>query len=110
MSPRTNESAPDGDHGERSVATPEPDPAPPIRAATDSPGRSAARARVAAAYRTTSAHAPSTSEDTTVAAAEGTVVDRENEKNSTENDKDAVGDERTDAADGGGPGTVSGEA
>ncbi|WP_329286662.1 tetratricopeptide repeat protein [Streptomyces sp. NBC_01455] len=114
MSPRTNESAPDGDHGERSVATPEPDPAPPIRAATDSPGRSAARARVAAAGRTTSAHAPSTSEDTTVvvpAAAEGTVVDGENEKNSAEYDEDAAGDERTDdAADGGGPGTVSGEA
>ncbi|MET8408816.1 tetratricopeptide repeat protein [Streptomyces sp. NPDC005195] len=109
MSPRTNESAPDGDAGERSAATTEPDPAPPIRVATDSPGRSAARARAAAAGRTTRAHAPSTPEDTTVAA-EGTVVDGENERNSAENDKDAGGEEHpADAADRGERRTVSGE-
>ncbi|MCX4573981.1 hypothetical protein OHB41_12465 [Streptomyces sp. NBC_01571] len=121
MSPRTNESAPEGEPGERSVATTEPDPAPPIRTAKDSPARSAARARVAAADRTTRAHAPSTSDDTTVvvvaAAAEETVVDgqnertEENEETHEENKKDAVGEERADdAVDGGGPGTVSGEA
>ncbi|MFF2995555.1 tetratricopeptide repeat protein [Streptomyces sp. NPDC057950] len=110
MSPRTNESAPDGDHGERSVAAPEPDPAPPIRAATDSPGRSAARARVAAAGRTTPAQAPSTSGDTTVPAATEGTVDEDNQKEGAENDKDAAGEEHTaEAAGGGGPGTASGE-
>ncbi|MGW3850235.1 tetratricopeptide repeat protein [Streptomyces fagopyri] len=67
MSPRTNESAPEGESGERSVATTEPDPAPPMSAAKDSPARSAARgrARSAAADRTTRAHDTSASEDTT---------------------------------------------
>ncbi|MFG3586982.1 hypothetical protein [Streptomyces sp. NPDC047990] len=51
MSPRTNESAPEGGPGERSVATTEPDPAPPVRTAQDPSPRSAARARVAAADR-----------------------------------------------------------
>ncbi|MEU3245150.1 hypothetical protein [Streptomyces sp. NPDC006875] len=51
MSPRTNESTPEGEPGERSVATTEPDPAPPVRTAQDPPARSAARARAAAADR-----------------------------------------------------------
>ncbi|MFG2476916.1 tetratricopeptide repeat protein [Streptomyces fagopyri] len=118
MSPRTNESAPEGEPGERSVATTEPDPAPPIRATNDSPTRSAARARAAAADRTTRAHAPSASEDTAggaghaaagdgAVAAEETVADGENEKD----EKDAVREERADGTgDGVLRGTVSGEA
>ncbi|QFZ77239.1 hypothetical protein GFH48_31700 [Streptomyces fagopyri] len=97
MSPRTNESTPEGEPGERSVATTEPDPAPPISAAKDSPARSAARARAAAADRTARTHDTSASEDTTadddVRTAAGTPVEGAAGTMSDEAAEDTAGDE-----------------
>lgn len=79
MSPRTNESAPEGERGERSAtAAPDPAPAPPVRAAKTTPEESAARARTAASGRFASADADPAADDEVPASGQVTSTDEDN--------------------------------